>query len=333
MLYLTSLLPTIVYLIILKLLDGFRMVRWNIFVLSLAYGIVACGVTAAIAWTTGMGAWTPILEELTKASLAIVLIRRRKIVFHAEAMVYGAAIGGGFAMAENTLYLYRFFDMNLATAIFRGFATALLHIGCTALFATLCLQAKYIWKSADIGKKVNVHTLIAASYILLPLAIHYIYNMHLMPVVVQLALTVVAFLGIFVAISLYNERRIYQWLDHSITYDIRLLAAIRQGRLTETKTGQYLLGIRSQFDAEVFFDIVCFMQLYLELVVSGKSRMLLQQEGLAQPLTPQQLQLHREKVTELHTLRKNIGKMGEYILRPVITLKDADLRVILMNNE
>lgn len=328
MLYITSLIPTIVYLIILKFLDGFKMVRWMLLLLCLAYGALACLVSAGISWNVNLSSWVPVLEEVLKGALAIALIARRKIAFHAEAMVYGAAIGGGFALLENSIYLSAFLDIDFGTALFRGLATALLHIGCTALFATLCLQARYVWQGADMHRKLNPHTLVASMYVLFPVAIHYIYNMHLLPVAIQMVLTVVAFLAIFVAISNYNETKIYQWLDHSITYDVQLLAAIRQGRLADTKTGRYLIGVRNQFDAEVFFDVVCFMQLYLELVVSGKSRMLLEQEGLALPLTPDEERLHQEKLVELNTLRRNIGKMGEYVLRPILTLKDSDFRII-----
>lgn len=312
MLYVNSLFPIIIYLIILKLLDGFKMVRWIVLTSCMVCGALSCAIAAAVAWNTDTTQWMPVIEELLKACFVIGLILRKRIVFFAEAMVYGAAVGGGFALLENCIYIHFNPDMLFATALFRGLATSMLHIGCTAIFAVIMLLSKTRGLAG----------------IILPIAIHYIYNQYLLPEVIQLALTVIVFLFMFIGISGYNERRIYQWMDHSISYDIQLLSAIKQGQLTETKAGQYLISIRNQFDAEVFFDIVCFMQLYLELVVEGKSRMLLEQEGLAMPLTPEQTRLHQDKITELHTLRRNIGTMGEYILRPIITLKDTDLRII-----
>lgn len=308
----TCLFPIIVYLIILKLLDGFRLIRWIVLASCLACGALSCAMAAFMAWHNDITSWMPLIEEVLKAVFVMVLIARKRIVFFAEAMVYGAAIGAGFALLENSIYLYLNPDMLFGTAMFRGIATAMLHIGCTAIFAVIMLLSK---TKGVIG-------------IIIPVAIHYIYNQHLLPEFIQLALTVIIFLFLFIGISNYNERRIYQWMDHSISYDIKLLSAIKQGQLSETKAGQYLISIRKQFDAEVFFDMVCFMQLYLELVVEGKSRMLLEQEGLAMPLTPEQERVHQEKITELHTLRRNIGKMGEHILRPIITLKDTDLRII-----
>lgn len=323
MLYANSLFPIIIYLIILKLLDGFRMVRWFVFAACLGCGALSCALAAAIAWNADITSLMPAIEEVLKASFVVTLIARRRIVFFAEAMVYGAAIGGGFALLENCIYVHLNPDMLFGTALFRGIATSMLHMGCTAIFAVIMLLCK-IWGA----KSLPIYAIAPASAIIIPVAVHYIYNLHLLPEMVQLTITVIAFLFMFIGISGYNERRIYQWMDHSISYDIQLLSAIKQGQLTETKAGQYLISIRNQFDAEVFFDIVCFMQLYLELVVEGKSRMLLEQEGLAPPLTPEQQRIHQAKVTELHTLRRNIGRIGEYILRPIITIKDTDLRII-----
>lgn len=324
MLYANSLFPIVIYLIILKLLDGFKMVRWTVLIACLACGALSCTMAASMAWNNGDATpWMPIIEEMLKASFIVALVARRRIVFFAEAMVYGAAVGSGFALLENSIYVYFNPDMLLATAMFRGIATSMLHMGCTAIFAVTMLLSR-IWGA----KSWPLCAIAPLTDIIIPVAIHYTYNLHVLPEMIQLVLTVVLFLFLFIGISEYNERRIYQWMDHSISYDIQLLSAIKQGQLTETKAGQYLISIRNQFDAEVFFDMVCFMQLYLELVVEGKSRMLLEQAGLATPLTPGQQRVHQAKVTELHTLRRNIGRMGEHILRPIITIRDTDLRII-----
>lgn len=328
MLFATSLFPIVIYLIVLKLLDGFKMVRWKMFVSCLLLGMLSCGVAAIMTWHMDAGMWVPVIEELLKGAIVLMLIARKKIVFFVEALVYGAATGGGFALLENTIYLHSYPDMLFGTALFRGFSTALLHIGCTTLTASLCLYIKHAIQYKPDNLYAWLRTTLFVAGLALPFGIHYIYNMHLLPSMVQMLTTIVVFTIIFHAISSYNENRIYKWLDHSISYDVQLLAAMRQGQLAETNTGRYLISIRSQFDAEVFFDMLCFMQLYLELVVAGKSRMLLEQEGLAKPLTDSERQLHKEKLTELHTLRRNIGKMGEYVLRPIISLNDTDLRVI-----
>lgn len=311
--FLTSILPIALYIVFLKLLDSFRIAKIKMLVVCIILGIISCALTALIVWNMSVGQCTCIIEELLKGIMVLTLIVRKRIVFFVESLVYGATVGSGFALTENIIYLHSQPEMLLGTTLFRGLSTALLHMGCTALMAVALLETKYI-------KKAVILTI-------LPIAIHFAYNAMLLEYLIQMVVTILTFLSIFVLISNYNEQRIYNWMDHSITFDIQLLAAIRQGKLAETKTGEYLRSIKEQLDPEVFFDVICFMQLYLELVVEGKSRMLLKQEGLAMPLTPKELQTHREKVVELKQLRHNIGKLGEYLLRPIITIRDQDIRI------
>lgn len=290
-------------------------------------GIISCLAAAIITFNISNGQWVFILEELLKALFALVLVLRKKIVFFVEALVYGATIGSGFALVENIVYLYYNPDMLIGTALFRGLSTALLHMGCTAIMAIALLFIKY-----------SIHSTFNTIITLLPFIIHYCYNYAVLTIgrseggdfaiLMLMIVTILSFLVIFLLISLYNERKIYQWLDHSITFDIQLLAAIREGHLADTRSGQYLCSIKEQFQSDVFFDLICFIQLYLELSIAGKSRLLLEQEGLAQPLTKEQISIHNEKIAELCQLRHNIGPLGEYLIRPIITINDQDLRIM-----
>lgn len=291
------------------MLDSFTLVRWHRLMLSILSGIIACATTLCVETVFHPAdAVFPILEEILKALPVIWLIRRRHVIFVAEALCYGAAIGGGFAMLENVIYIVYNSDMTMFNAFLRGLGTALMHMGCTSLTAVLMLLMKNR---------------------ILPLffsmAVHALYNMFLLPVFLQIILTVIFFLIVFVCLSLYNERRIYRWLDNSITFDVKLLVAIKEGRLVDTRAGEYLLTVKEHFHPEVFFDVICFMQLYLELVIQGKSRLLLEQEGLAQPLTPEEKQVLDGKISEMKVLRRNIGIMGEHVLRPILRFNPEDI--------
>ena len=332
--YLICLVPILAYILLLRLFDSFRLIRWGVLSAAILAGMAACVAVVAAGYvmqrqalTAAESVWLfPLLEEAMKAAVALILIRRRNIVFFVEALVYGAAAGGGFALAENLIYVICNPGMMLGTALFRGISTAMLHIGCTALAASLILLYKNMYHGGR--RPTIVQNILCCMAAALVVAIHLVFNLHLLPPLLQLVATVLIFLSLFVALGTYNESCIYRWLDHSITFDIQLLTAIRQGRLTETNTGEYLLTVRSQFPAEVFFDIICFMQLYLELVISGKSRMMLQQAGLDTPLTADERQRHADMVKELYALRENIGVMGEIVLRPILRLKDDDMRII-----
>lgn len=323
----TIFLPTAAFLLILMALDSFALVRRQRLALCLASGLLSCVIAYVFSLAEVLpDALFPLLEEILKSAFIIWMISKKRMVFLAEAMCYGGAAGAGFALLENSLYAIYYPEMSFWSATIRGVGTALLHIGCTSVFASIFLVLLNR-RAGTCGK--NEAPALARAYaaaIVPPLAIHHVYNMFLMPASVQMLVTVTLFFVVFIAISAYNERRIYSWLDDSITYDIQLLSAIREGRLADTPAGKYLTSVKSQFDPRVFFDVICFMQLYLELVVMGKSRMLLEQEGLAQPLSQEETEKYNAMRTELGAMRRNIGFMGEYVLRPILRYAPEDLR-------
>ena len=139
---LISFIPIIIYLVILKSLDSFKLVKWKGLCLGIMLGIASCAVAYSvsdIAACLDISYYSPPAEELLKALAAILLMRVIHIAFFAEALCYGAAVGAGFALLENIVYLAYNPSMLPATALFRGMGTAMLHIGCTALFLTLLL--------------------------------------------------------------------------------------------------------------------------------------------------------------------------------------------------
>ena len=52
-----------------------------------------------------------------------------------DAAIFGFAIGSGFALVENLYYLASRPDAHVAVQIIRGFGTAIMHGGATAIFA------------------------------------------------------------------------------------------------------------------------------------------------------------------------------------------------------
>ena len=309
-----SLIPIFIYLLIVKLLDNFSIVKWKMLAICGLGGASICLLLLTVDTSHTLKKAPvelfPIVEEMLKGALVLFLIFRHKILFFAEALCYGAAVGAGFALCENMAYAFYNTDMTALLFAFRGFGTALLHMGCTALMAALALSInKYLAIIPVIG-------------------IHYLYNLFLLPEFVQLIVTIITFFIIFAAISYYDERRIYKWLDFSITDDIALLTAIHEGKLTETPAGAYLLKIQKHFPAKVFFDMICYVQLYLEILIEGKSRMMLEEEGLSIPMTPEEKEKERGMKVELQTLRKNIGPMGIQLLRPILRYNIEDLKVL-----
>lgn len=320
---LVSVIPLLLYLLVLKSLDSFRIVHWRWLVVCMAVGCGSCLVAWAFSEMSAALAvpfYAPLIEEILKALVALCAMRLFRIVFFAEALCYGAAIGAGFSLVENIIYIYFSPDMLFATALFRGLGTSMLHIGCSSLFLVLWLLAKNnSWKS------------VFGLWGILPcILIHALYNLHHFQPLVQMAAVVVFFFVIFLCVSNYNEKCIGKWLDLSMMYDIDLLSAIKDGTLPDTKAGQYLMSVKEQFDSYVFLDMICYVQLYLELTITAKSRMMLRESGLLDAESEDDKSQRTAMLKEFYTLRGNIGKMGEIILHPIVKMTAEDKKLIGM---
>lgn len=326
---LLSLLPTLAYLLLLKAMDVFSMIKWHKLGISILYGmlstILALAISRGYALCAGASweaVWvSPLIEEVLKAAPLILFIMfSHRIAFLCEAMIYGAAVGAGFALAENGLYLYYNPEMTLLTAIVRGFSTALLHLGCTALVASLALQ---------IVEKIRHRSNSISAIVILSFVpswlLHTFYNSMILDPYLLIFLVIAGMLALFYLIGRWNEQSTVDWLDVSMTTHVALLTALREGHLEETKAGQYLISIKERCDSEVFFDMVVYMQLYIELLIEAKSRVLLHEVGLdKEPTTTAEKEKREDKYRELKTLETRIPRFNRILLRPILHYDKAD---------
>lgn len=327
MLYIISIVPILLYLLLVKSLDGFSIATVKKMAIVMLWGAAVC---VALFFDRVAASWESIwvnalIEEVLKALPILVLLATRHIAFFTQTIVYGAAVGAGFALAENFLYVYTVGDaFTLGDSIVRGFGTSMLHIGCTALVASIGLVLCHL------VQKQNK----AAAVPLLPLAlvpsvcIHWLYNLFLLPELYQLLIVVAVMFILFLVINTIDGKLIHRWLDMCISNDIGLLAAIHSGNLQSTEAGKYLLQIKKNFHPEVFFDICVYLGLFLELSIAAKSRMIMREAGIEMPADPKEHELNMAKIAEWHSLQKAIGKAGLMTLSPIIDQKTADHWVI-----
>ena len=82
----------------------------------------------------------PWIEEALKAAVIIALFARNRIGFKLDAAISGFAIGAGFSVLENCIYLLRFDHLSFGVWLVRGLGTAVMHGGAAALMAALAHQ-------------------------------------------------------------------------------------------------------------------------------------------------------------------------------------------------
>ncbi|MCQ2167674.1 MAG: PrsW family intramembrane metalloprotease [Bacteroidales bacterium] len=320
-----SILPNALYLLVLKALDSFALARFKLIVRNMLFGLLWCALAFVLTNPACMGlpvsiggvSMMPLIEEVMKGAILAYLIARHKFRFMAQCLIYGAAIGSGFSLLENIIYFYFNPSMAVGTSIVRGFGCAILHMGCTALFATILLLV-YKKFSNPFGIVISIVPSVT---------IHFLHNTvlekELISPMTALVLIIVIFIVLFILLFSYGEKKIYEWMDHSIGNDIRTRSAIISGNFSSTKSGEYLLGVKEQFPPEVFFDMICYMQLFLELRIDKQSDMLLRQAGFGKDEADTKHEERNAKKAELAALSRQIGRTGMRVLAPLI--KDGEI--------
>src|SRR6476469_1570259 len=140
-----ALFPVLILLSIFNWLDAFKLMSLReILVLLLAGGlgaIAAWPVAGSMldALPIGFSIYSrfvaPWIEEAIKAAIIILLFRMNRIGYKLDAVISGFAIGAGFSVIENVLYLMRFPDYGAGTWLVRGLGTAVMHGTTLAILA------------------------------------------------------------------------------------------------------------------------------------------------------------------------------------------------------
>ncbi len=325
---LAGLSPVLLFLVALMYLDSYKLVRLSRVLFTILLGGAAAAVSYAanaallpqLPWqfTTYSRYVAPILEESAKALIVICFIRSQRTGFLVDASILGFAAGTGFALVENTYYLKSMPDANLAVWLIRGFGTAIMHGGTTAIFGI----GSQLLSERRSPKQIRIFLpgLLAA------IAIHSAFN-HLLftPVFSTLAILLVFPVLMFVVFT-KSEESLQTWLQVGFDADTELLELIHSGRLSESKVGKFLQSLKEKFSGEVIVDLLCYLRLHVELSLRAKGILIMREAGFdAGPDDDT-----RAMFTELRYLDKRIGIVGKLAISPLLHFSGRELWQLYM---
>jgi RsiW-degrading membrane proteinase PrsW (M82 family) len=326
-----SVLPVFLFLGALVLIDSYKLVGLRAILLSVVAGVVAAlasyGVNVWLRGTLGLDAVrysmyvAPLVEESLKATFVIYLLQTSRVGFVVDAAIHGFAIGTGFAFLENLYYLQVSPDATAWTWIVRGFGTAIMHGGATAIVAMV---------SKTFHHRFDAFRL----YLLLPglgvaVVLHSLYNHFLLHPLLATALIVLVFPYLSIAVFQHSERETEAWLGTGFDTDQELLRVIRSGQISETPVGSYLKTLRTSFPAEVIVDMMCLLRLHVELSIRAKGALLMREAGFDVAPDP----TLRSTFEELRYLEKSIGRTGLLAMEPFLHTSTRDLWQLNMLSE
>ena len=248
----------------------------------------------------------PAVEEALKFLPVVFLLATRRIGFVIDAAIFGFAAGTGFALVENLYYMAVLPDRPLAFWVVRGFGTAVMHGGTTAL-AAMITKVVLQRREAD-------SVFLALPGLAIAFAIHSIFNQFLLsPLASALAVTIIL-PPLLVLVFAQSERYLQSWLGSGFDLDTELIKAIRAGDFASTRAGRYLQSLREHFDAVVVADMLCYLRLTAELSLRAKGVLMMRENGLPVPKDAESA----NKLAELHYLKSTIGRTGQLALAPIL---------------
>jgi RsiW-degrading membrane proteinase PrsW (M82 family) len=322
-----ALVPVLAFLAVLRGADVYRLVPARAALRSVAIGsvvaVLAALLNGAIRESADVSLETmtryvaPVVEESVKAAWIAWIVRTHRCGFQVDAAIHGFAVGAGFAVVENVYYLLNVSDAPIVLWVVRGFGTAVMHGGATAIFAILFKEIvdRAPERSAVLGG--------------LPLAIaavlHAVYNHFPLPPLLGTLVLLVTFPLLTLAVLVYSERQTRRWVYTGFDSDAEMLVVLLEGRLPESPLGSYLESIRRSFPPDVMADMVAYLQLGLELSLVAKGTLLAREAGVEVP-PDEEL---REKLDEFRWLESRLGAAGRRALSPVVRRSAHDVWQIL----
>lgn len=320
---LLGLLPVICFLTALVYLDSYKLVgiRWVIGIIvvggiiaGLSYGVHVNLLNALdVEFATYTRYVSPFIEEILKASIILALVRLNRIGFLVDAAIFGFAVGTGFAVVENMYFLKILPEMNTGVWIVRGFGTAIMHGGATAIFA---VAGRALMSSRKhLGLVAFLPGLLIASIT------HSVFNHFFFAPMLNTISILTGLPVVMVLVFQQSEKSLAQWLDVRFDADTELLALINSGELPNSHVGQYLLSLKEKFDGEIVADLLCYLRLHVELALRAKGLLMMRESGFQNAPGPET----RAKLEEMKYLEKSIGTTGQLAIRPFLQMSRKDL--------
>jgi RsiW-degrading membrane proteinase PrsW (M82 family) len=318
-----GILPVLTFLALLLAFESYKLVRLRTVIAT----VVAGALVAALCWLVNgwliewldapLAAYSryggPVVEEFAKGLVIAALIRANRIGFLVDAAILGFAVGAGFAVIENAYYHQLVPQAGLGVWIVRGFGTALMHGGATAIFAIMGLALR------DRSGTEAPHLFLPG--LLLAIVLHSAFNhMFLSPKLSTLTV-LLALPPLLYAVFMRSERAVGEWLGRGFDRDAEMIGLIESGRFSEAPVGRYLTTLRDRFEGPIVADLLCYLRVHTELAMRAKGVLMLRESGFPVKLD----EATRDRLAELRYLEKSIGRTGMLALRPLVNASRKDV--------
>jgi RsiW-degrading membrane proteinase PrsW (M82 family) len=286
-----ALVPVLVMLAVFVWLDAFKLMSLGELLLLLLLGGIAALIaypisgrfldTLPIGFSTYSRFVAPWIEEALKGIAIVGLFKLNRIGYKIDAVISGFAIGAGFSVVENILYLTLFPFYGTGTWLVRGLGTAVMHGTTLALLAAIAHQFAER-ESRQAASEFDFHLWWFIPGYLVAVALHTAFNQFpdrpLLAMLGSMVVAPVALIGIFEFGTAEAER----WLKGESAEHRAQVETLRGGEWPDTRGSSKIAALAERTGPEGAKRIRRFWELQAWLVAEAEQTMLEEDEGNAE---------------------------------------------------
>ena len=324
-----ALVPVLVLLGVFVWLDAFKLMSFGEVVALVIFGglgaLLAYPVSGRMLDTLPIGFSTysrfvaPWIEEAIKGAIIVALFRFNRIGYKLDAVISGFAIGAGFAVVENIIYLTIYPTYGAGTWLVRGVGTAVMHGTTLAIFAALAHQ---LAERETRGAAGNFHfnLLWFLPGYLIAVALHTAFNQFPdQPLLAMLGAIVVTPI-VLVAIFHFGTVEAERWLTTERDIHRAQVETLRSGEWPDSPSGRKVAVLAERLDFESRKRVRRYWELHAWLVGEAEEIMIEEEQGNVK-LHPDQV---RAALAEIDGLRRALGRSTVSALNAILPFSRND---------
>jgi len=324
-----ALVPVMVMLAIFVWLDAFALMSLKeILVLLLLGGLGALAAypvsgkmldTLPIGFSLYSRFIAPWIEEAIKALIMIALFRLNRIGYKLDALISGFAIGAGFSVVENVIYLTIYPDYGAGTWLVRGLGTAVMHGTALAVLAAIAHEFAERQTRGSAADYDSSLLWFVPGYAV-AVALHTAFNQFPdRPLVAMLGAILVAPI-VLIALLGFGTAEAQRWLAAEGAEHRAQFEALSAGRWPDGPAGAKVAALAERLDPEAAKRMRRYWELQAWLVAEAEETMIEEAAGDA-AFDADKI---RAALTELDGLRKALGRSSFAALQALLPFSRND---------
>ena len=324
-----ALVPVLILLTVFVWLDAFALMKFReILILLVLGGLAAIAIypvsgrlidTLPIGFSGYSRFVAPWLEEAIKAVIVIGLFWFNRIGYKLDAVISGFAIGAGFSVVENVIYLAIFPEYGTGTWIVRGLGTAVMHGTTMAILAAIAHEFAEREMRGSAGD-FDFSLLWFLPGFVAAVALHTVFNQFPdRPMLAMIGAIIIAPIAIM-AIFSFGTAEAERWLAAETAEHRAQLQALQAGDWPDTPRGRKIAALAERLGPEAAKRVRRYWELQAWLVVQAEETMLEEAAGDAD-FDPDEV---GAAFAELEGLRRALGKSTFGALKALLPFSRND---------